>query len=377
MTLSINIERLDYLLSLYGLSREELCGRISVGRKNPIDESEIFADEIKLSHLKKIDKLFEKGINYYLDPSDPPRNKEASVFFRKTQFNSKLNFGSHKVVNQFETFSNRLQGLASLSEIEIKRLFRLYTIAQDPQLVAMEIRDAVYPQFSRDPKNFLKNFIDNLSAKNIFVFEFVETHNKTDKANIDGFFIKPNVIVLKRQKYLKREIFSLAHELGHYLLNEEEVEEIKPEGSNQSANSNKVETWCNEFAFNLLAGGYGKVIDELSNATARNDYHHKFVNQISQKTHLSTLAIYTRLLMNDKISNASYPHIRKDIKVHIKEAEEKERSKSPEHFGVAKAINAPLTVSTVQAAYHNGLINEYEVSKALNIKPEKLENFLQ
>jgi Zn-dependent peptidase ImmA (M78 family) len=42
-----------------------------------------------------------------------------------------------------------------------------------------------------------------------------ETHNKKEKANISVFYLSPNVIVLKRnQKFLKREIFTLAHELG-------------------------------------------------------------------------------------------------------------------------------------------------------------------
>ena len=52
----------------------------------------------------------------------------------------------------------------------------------------------------------------------LFVFEYIETWNKKEKTNIDGFYLKPNVIVLKHHKHYKREIFTLAHELGHCLL---------------------------------------------------------------------------------------------------------------------------------------------------------------
>ena len=65
-----------------------------------------------------------------------------------------------------------------------------------------------------------------MATKNIMVFEFIETWNKKEKANIDGFYLKPNLIVLKRHQSFSREIFTLAHELGHYLLDEEEIEEI-------------------------------------------------------------------------------------------------------------------------------------------------------
>ncbi|MFX4971243.1 ImmA/IrrE family metallo-endopeptidase, partial [Acinetobacter baumannii] len=66
----------------------------------------------------------------------------------------------------------------------------------------------------------MKNFISKFAENNILVFEFIETHNKKEKANINGFYLTPNVIVLKRnQKSFSREIFTLAHELGHYLLN--------------------------------------------------------------------------------------------------------------------------------------------------------------
>lgn len=326
MTAAINIARLDYLLTLYGLSRDALCKRISIGLKNPIRESDIFAEEIKLSHLAKIDRVFEKGIHYYLDPSAPPQNKEASVFFRKTQFRSDLNFGSRKVVNYYESLSKQIQGLAKLSDLKIKRKLRVYPIETDPQVLAMQLRDEVYPKYIKDKKEFLQRFIDKLSEKNIFVFEFVEHAAKREKANIDGFFIKPNFIVLKRQKYLKREIFSLAHELGHYLINKEEIEEITSEVTDENLQSSAVETWCNEFAFQLIAGSYGRVIDaDLSKAEAQNDFHHDFIEKITRETHLSFLAIYTRMRFKNKLSYTDYRKIQAHTAARIQAAEEEEK----------------------------------------------------
>ena len=35
-----------------------------------------------------------------------------------------------------------------------------------------------------------------------------------------------------------------------------------------------------------------------------------------------------------------------------------------------------MFLSTIQTAYYEGVLNEYEVCKKLNIKPEKLEKYI-
>jgi hypothetical protein len=41
-----------------------------------------------------------------------------------------------------------------------------------------------------------------------------------------------------------------------------------------------------------------------------------------------------------------------------------------------KPINSPLLISTIQTAFYEGVINEYDVCKTLNISPDKLEKYL-
>ena len=101
LNIKYNISRLKYLLNLYQISLKELLAQISKGLKNPITEKEIYSNEIKLSYLKRIDKFFNKGLHYYLDPKAPETSKEASICFRKESFNSELNIGEKKIVNHF------------------------------------------------------------------------------------------------------------------------------------------------------------------------------------------------------------------------------------------------------------------------------------
>ncbi len=117
MIVEQNIARLNYLLKLFKISAEELLDRINEGRKKTISRDEIFSKEIKLSYLKKIDGFFKKGLHFYLDPKPPEISKEASIFFRKQNFNTDLNIGSKKIVNHFEELKISLAAIAKLADI--------------------------------------------------------------------------------------------------------------------------------------------------------------------------------------------------------------------------------------------------------------------
>jgi Zn-dependent peptidase ImmA (M78 family) len=384
LKLEHNIARLRHLMQMYRLSEQDLVDSISIGLKSPISKDEIFSNEIKLNHLKRIDKIFDKGLHYYLDPKAPEKSKEASIFFRKQKFaTDELNAGAIKIVNKFEELKISLEAIAKLSEIRFERKFEKYSLNHNPELVAQTIRKAVYPRFSDNRRDFLKSLITKFAEHNVLVFEFVETWNKKEKANIDGFFLKPNVIVLKRYQSFRREIFTIAHEFGHFLLDEEEIERLDYQ---DMANRNipKIERWCNDFAFFFLAGKYSKTLDALDIANESNDYHFEIIEEVSKKTHLSELALFTRLLFKNKLSPEHYNNIKADIEHQYRlKQEEKEREKEllkeqglKQRGSVAQPIPSPLFISTIQAAFYEGILNEYEVSKKLNIKPEKLDKYI-
>ena len=384
MKVEQNINRLKYLLTLLKMSMEELLPIISEGLKKPISKEEVLNPNIELSFLKRIDKVFNKGIHYYLDPKSPDFSKDASIFFRKPKFDVELSLGARKIVNHFEEFKISLSAIAELSDIKFERILPVFKTSNTPKNVAADIRKLINPEFKDKPKEYLTELIKNLAGKNILVFEFVETWNKKEKANIDGFFLKPNVIVLKRQQIsFKREIFTLAHELGHYLLDEEEIDQIDYQDlANQ--NLSKIENWCNEFAYYFLSGDFATVIENIDNSTAQNDYNIDLIQSISKKTHLSRLAIFTKLLLLDKITPANYKKVKKEFEeeFRVKYEELKKQRELDKQNGINTGgstpipIKSPLLISTIQTAFYEGIINEYEVCKKLNIKPEKIDSFL-
>lgn len=384
LTIEYNISRLYYLLDIYKMSVDELLSILNEGRKTAFVRDDLEKEEIKVSLLKKIDEVFKKGINFYLDPHTPQKSKESSIFFRKEKFNSDLNLGSKKIVTHFEDFKNNFTAIAKLSDVQLSRKVPVFNTDQMPQIVANSVRNIFYPDFQAEKRDFLKSFITQLGLADILVSEFVETWNKKERANIDGFFLTPNVIVLKRQQSaLRREIFTLAHELGHYLLNEEEVESIDF-ADIYGQKANKIENWCNEFAFYFLAGKHADTINQLSVANASNDYHMEVIAEVSKKTHLSRLALYTRLLLNGKITYTNYQNIKKDFEEQFQthEAELKKQRELEKLAGIestaraAQPIKSPLLISTLQTAFYEGVINEYDFCKTLNIPPDKLPKYL-
>lgn len=384
-TTPYNIDRIEQLIRQFRLDKEEFLDLVSEGLKSKLTWEDIFQDEIQLNHLKRIDKIFSKGLSYYLDPAPPIQSKESSIFFRKEKFGANLNLASKKIVTQFEEMKLSLSGLAKMSDLKMDRILPIYSIDQEAKEVAKTIRETLYPKVPKDSKKFLEALIHKFAAANILVFEFVESPNLKQKVNIDGFYLQPNVIVLRRnQDYFKREIFMFAHELGHYLLNQEEVESMEYDHFALGATS-KVESWCNSFAFAFLAGEKLMDLDQLPEIGASNNYSFEEIKAISDSTHMSFTAILTYLVRKGKMSGAIYGRMRKEQEDTIQAKKDLEKKKrelekemgKPSMGAQAKPIQSPLFVSAIQTAFFDGVINEYELCKTLHLKPEQLEKYLR
>jgi len=383
--ITININRLEHLLKLYKLSKEELLSVLNQGRKKNLTEKDIYGSQIKISILKKIDELFKKGLSFYIDPKEIRPSNDESIFFRKDSFNAELSFDAKQIVTQFEEEKIAFSALSKLADLETERNLPVFNVKQNPKIVAEEVRQLLYPLFNNDRKIFLKSLINKFAEHNILVFEFIENWNKKEKANINGFYLSPNVIVLKRQKSYRRETFTLIHELGHYLLNIEEIDEKIGDDFFAYESLGKIEKWCNDFAYFFLIGNLDSAITSLDKASARNDYHHDFVKSISEQTNLSEYALFTRLRINDQISFNDYQLVQAEFENRFKENEErikKQRELEKQEGRIqqvrpAKPIISPLYKNIVQSAFIEGIIGESEFCKRLNIKPENIDKYLK
>ena len=373
----INLERLHYLLRLFSLSEEEFMVMLNSGYKRELSREEVFTKDMSISLLKRIDKIFNKRIYYYIDFSPIPEGHHASIFFRKQNFNGQLNLEARKVVDKFETLKNTLDTYNALADVSFDHMLPSYTVKDNPRETACAISELLKMRSHKDEKDHLKFMINQLAKLNIYVFEYIEAPNKKEKSNVEGFFISPNVIVVKRQQgRLKRELFSLAHELGHCVINVEEVENVSDE---LLSGLSEIEKWCNDFAFYLLMGDEAVKLDELKYANAKNDYAHDMIKDMSEATHVSMLAIYTRLVIEKKMTQDDYALVRDGIMANVRRAEEKRKQEAADSNSVVSSprpIISNLFRDTMQCALYRGVIDEATFCQQLNIKPERMEAYL-
>ena len=383
----INKERIKYLLALYRMSEEELLREASKKLKKGLTWEDVYRDSVPLNVLKRIDGVFNKGLFYYADPVTPKQEKRASVFFRKDTFGTDLNFGARLRVREFEDLKTRLNTISKLSDIRLERRLPVVNTATKPRDLAFEMRKQVLPLFTNDKRTFLKNFINKLGEQNIFVFEFVDVSSKRDKANVDGFYIHPNAIVLRRmQKSFSREIFTLAHELGHYLLDKEEIEQVDVAAmSLHDVTVSEVERWCNTFAYFLLLGeDMANVLDNVPLFDRQNDYGHDLVKRISKETNLSRLAIFTNLLVQKKLSCRHYLDIKAEMEEEWRRKEQEKELKKTEDKAKGievqgrnpQPIKAEIVANVFTLALTSGIIGEQEFCKAMDVKPKEISKFV-
>ncbi len=379
MTTEFNIDRLNYLLMLYGMSKEQLLSRLNEDRKRPFTIDDISGNEIRVSLLKKIDDIFKKGLMFYLDFSPTGIDQKTKVLFRKKKFQSELSFEDKRIVDSFESLKSLLDGYRALTDTTNTEypLRGSATAQQCPKAVADKVRGTILPDKAiADHRKYLQAIIQRLADINVYVFEFVEAWNKREKTTIDGFYIEPNVIVLKRQKSYKREIFTLAHEIGHYLLGVEDVESLDMSKVESSRVSNSVERWCNDFAFYLIAGDAVSELDKFKNYSE--DLNHA-IDRIAAATHISRMAWYTKLAYEKIVPMPRYraiiSHLEDEYEQRLQEKRE-EMKMSQSKAQTPRPIISPLYLETMQYAYYNGLVSEATFCEQLKIPQNHLAKYL-
>ena len=393
-TFLLNPNRIQYLLDLYDLKRNDFIKLIHQKRKRKlltIAQLNYALDKgsVDISVLKLIDKTFRKGLTWYISKRDLPDPKKSSIFFRKNTFNSKLDFESKKVVNKYEELKIEIQTLCKFINFTPKQMIKSYSLKDNPKQVAHEVR-TLYNEIeqklikekiislSKTEREFLKNSIRILDELNIFTFEFIEAWNKINKVSFNGIFIFPSIIVIKGQKFLRREIFTLFHELAHYLLKLEEIDDVD---DNEYNNKNAIEKWCHEFSFYFLVDSFRQEFVNLSKANSNNNFHKDVIYRFYKNTYLSYTAFYTRLRIENKISQTDYDRRIEEIKSileKLKHEEEQKRKLERElakeqviDFFPPKPIESHLFKEIVKINYFEGNINESRLRDYLHIKDSK------
>ncbi|MDI9348039.1 MAG: ImmA/IrrE family metallo-endopeptidase [Methylacidiphilales bacterium] len=367
--IEINKERLTYLIELFKMNVGDLHELISKNGNNPrkksLHISDIYPENsiIKLSILKQIDKIFKKGLHFYTNPDPCDKSTHESVFFRTPTLNTKLEHQDYAKILELEEDINHINHLLTICDIPLTRILRKQKYTDDPVTIAELVRDKLKIGNDRltnnQYKNKLLNFTNALAKFDIPVIEFIEHPTIKYKTNFEGLTISNFLIIKHNTISKKREIFTLAHELGHYILNQEAFD-----NSFNCEPQQDIERWCNTFAINLLLSNDSK--KSLGLIRSFNADTASLINNISNIDGVSELAIYLYLYTNNIISWDNYIEHRNRVDQIIKDKKEKQnkklKSNSDKTFGrIAKPIQSEIVERAYRMAYLQGAIEEYEV----------------
>ena len=402
---TLNSQRINYLLEFYNIELDTLLKEIQGNNKREVISKEDLklalegSFKIPLNILKKIDLIFEKGITWYISKFPLPNKEKKNIFFRKDKLNAELNFATKKIIEEYEEKKVLISNYCQNLDFEAKREFN-FSIKDNPKEVSYIIRDVfekkkeilikeeIIKKTAKTDRGYLEQLIRVFEQFNIFIFEHVNYKKNQDKIpNFNGFFLSPNLVVIQRQqKYLKREIFTLMHEIGHYLINEEEVDEKVSE--RYSENLNEIEKWCNDFAYYFLVGECDNVLKNIPECNTANNFNLELFEKISEETKLSTFALLTRSKIYNKISETNYNQIYNEIQENIKLSilKEKEENRRKAELAKengekliippAKPIESKLFKDIVRMNYFEGKLSESNVLKALNVKNKSFEEVI-
>jgi Zn-dependent peptidase ImmA (M78 family) len=392
---SINPDRLEYLLSLYNLSQDDFLHKLNITqtgelRKKTLDlnwlSSVIYKNKaLSLVVIKRICKIFEVNISWIISKYDPVA-KDTSILFRKKNFNADLDFTDKKIINKLERFTIEAELLKKYIQYKAPRQFKKYNyLEDDAKKIATFVANKFFNTYqslvaqnyikkANGARDYLSNLIRVLEKYSIFVFERVETWNQKERLNVDGLFMDPNFIFIKRnQTHFRREIFTLIHEFAHYLLNIEEIDSLDKTYSYDSLN--KIENWCHSFSFYFLVH---KERDLFSRLDSKSMSFDDDIKKIYGNTFLSHRALYTSLYLEAKLDKKEYDKRIKELDQYIADDEEKYKQKKEisKSLGVQggrapQAIKSNIFAELVKINYVEGNISEHNLREYLKIKPTK------
>jgi len=398
-TFAVNGQRLSYLLDLFGLTSKDFLEFVNSGKKRKlIDEAsfgEILAGSLRvnLAFLKKIDALFGKGLNWYLAERPAPK-KENSIFFRKSRFASEITIETRKVTLGFEEKTAEIRKLCDNIGFKNELRLKKFSVEDSPEdsaeevLVELtktreELGKAGLLERGSDERTYLKNFVKAIEKAGIFVLEYLEHPAKKERVSFDGLFIRPNFLVIKRQTYYSRELFTLAHELGHCLLGEEEIESVNEAEGTSDADA--VENWCNRFSYRLLLGEHEKELNSIPPLSEENgEDFDLLVEEIRKKTHLSKSSLYVSLASKGKVSKRALSQKLSEIDESVRRKEESDRRARAESnslriaegkdvpFFPRKKIRSELLKEIARINYFRGNLEEGELCQLLEIKSNEV-----
>lgn len=370
------VNSLAYARELRNLSVDEVAAELGTKPEN-IEKFEAGSATPTTRQWARLSAIYGASTYRLASPARP--NLEPFTLDLRKEHEAPADISPRGTRAFFESRS-KAQTIAGLAgALDWKPRLKLPRVRQIDHLseVIEDIRSALFKGnlsvHASEPERALHSL--RYRAENAGLFTFV---GDVPPEDYRGFFTEIDkhlsLIFINRKTFSpKAKIFTLMHELAHYLLRVEGI-------SDPFVLNNRIESSCNAFASKLILSD-----DELTGLVeeffSRSDIRGS-VRQLSDLTLLSQGAIAYRLLANRTISQTDYRNWRDSVQMFVgygaeDPAAEEEDSDEPdledEGRGGNYALNVImdngyLAVEIVKSAQLQGIIDDVDVARLLNVR---------
>ena len=368
----INPALLKWARETIGLSVEMAAKKINVDSDvlKKWDEGII---ETPTKKIKKLSEVYKRPTTVFLMNNIPDEN--ISKKFRQLLYSNINSFSTPTLMAIRKAI--RIQTLAKdiletndnnfIKEISKLKLIDSYEKISEKLIESLGLNEDIISK----PKNVfeqLNMWKNSIEAKGIYILEvgFPVSEAK-------GFAIydkKVPVIVLNTNDYPHSRIFTLLHELSHFIYGEDAIDD---EYSLMNfSTDDKLEIKCNYLAGSILVPSlYLKNKITFLNLNIKNDIN-TTLEVLARIFNVSQQVILRRIFISDYLNKDQFNSIDSDLRESFLHSEFKERKKGGNFYVKFMKNNSRSFIYDVLEAYRINKISHYNVMDYLNIKSTTL-----
>lgn len=306
---SVNIDRLLWCISDRNLTAEELA--TEVGLKEEKLNAVLNGDaSLSLSQLKKIAKYFNRGLLFFVSEGEVNEAKLRTSGFRTLtneypKLDAQIKALMERVERQRQIFLNLREELGD----DEKKSFEPPEIdRENPKAAANVVQNWLGVNGDRSFEDYRRL----VELKGVLVFRsngYIGPWRVPAESEIEGFTIFHEqfpIIFVRKREARQRELFTLAHELGHLILHREgSIDNAANVFSTQGR-----ERQVNAFAGNLLVpDDVLLTIDDNKKPEDPEDYE-EWLKRPSRGLGVSAEVVLRRLLDSGRLTRNEYESYR-------------------------------------------------------------------
>lgn len=314
------------------------------------------------SDLKKLDSYLKRGIPFFFLEKMPKEN--ILPMFRLKNNNLRLSPETEINLRKYENLRKEIKYLLDGASKNYERIISVYTIKLNPENVANEIRekflfDDLNIKKGVSSKDVFEHIRRKIESNNIFVFK-----DSLEDSLRGCIFIKnelPPLILINSNDDKNAETFSLLHEFGHFLLDDEELD-FDGEGIRYNET---VEFWCNAFAYHFIMKNEFEVKENFTKENKVNLVDPENLAALSKKYKVSKHALMLRFCNLGIITPKEYYEFKNRFPYKFKD---KNKSKGGDYYKTNKDRLSRRYISLVHTNFSDGKISLTETFSYLHVK---------